>query len=115
MVSATLVARYVAPKGNTNALNWTSGQAIIGGGNLAEPLTNSIVLSNNQVRVTGGSISNLALTISAQSGSFSGSFLAPSARTKTNVKGVLDQFNNVGAGWFLGTNQSGFILLQAAP
>jgi hypothetical protein len=110
-----VVARYVAPSGGANALNWTAGIVTVGGGNLAAPLHSTIAVANNQVSVTGGDIGNLTLTISAQTGTFTGSFTAPGASAKTTFKGALDQLNNLGAGWFLGSSQSGYIRLQAAP
>lgn len=117
MVSTTIVARYTPPKGSTNALNWTNGLAIIGGGNLPGPFTNRVVLTNNQLKVVSGSISNLTLSLSAANGSFNGSFRHPSTRAITPVRGALVQDPTAihpleSGGWFLGTNQGGFLRLE---
>lgn len=117
LLSTTLVARYVSPAAGQNAVKWTNGLAIIGGGNL-ESATNQIQISNNVVRVLGGSISNLTLTLSTANGTFSGSFRHPVSRQTANVRGSLVQDpaqSLPSGGWFLGTNQSGFIRLVPQP
>ena len=115
VVSPTLVARYMAPTNSQRPVSWTNALAIVGGGNLSGLLTNQVTFTNNQLRAVGGGISNLTLTISAGDGTFTGSFLPPGSRTTANIKGVLVETNNTtldSGGWFLGTNQSGFIRLQ---
>jgi hypothetical protein len=54
----------------------------------------------------------LTLTISPSSGSFSGKYVVPGTGTKLTLGGVVLQQQGVARGFFLGTNQSGGILLQ---
>jgi hypothetical protein len=114
-----VVARYRAPAAGQRVLNWTNGLAIVGGGNLPAPLTNQVVLTNNQFRVLGGSLSNLTLSLTLPNGAFTGSFKHPVTGLATAVKGTVVQdplgLYPVGSGgWFLGTNQGGYILIRAA-
>ncbi|MBI5384089.1 MAG: SBBP repeat-containing protein [Verrucomicrobia bacterium] len=117
---SALAAKYTAPTGGQSAMNWVNGLVTIGGGNLPALLTSQVVLTNNQFRVIGGSISNLSLTLSAANGQFNGSFRHPATRASTPVRGALVQdplsvYPFGSAGWFLGTNQSGFLLLTPQP
>jgi hypothetical protein len=114
-----VVARYQAPGAGQRVLNWTNGLVIVGGGNLPGPLTNQVVLTNNQFRVSGGSISNLTLSITLTNGAFTGSFQHPVTRAATALRGTLVQdaleLYRVGSGgWFQGTNRGGYILIQPA-
>jgi hypothetical protein len=114
---AVVVARYVAPTNRQSVLGWTNGLVVIGGGNLPAPLTNHVLLTNNQVRVLpGGDISNLSLTLTTSTGSFKGRFVHPVTGQTNSFNGALVQdplgIHPVGSGgWFLGTNQGGFIRL----
>jgi hypothetical protein len=113
------VARYLAPAVGRNALDWTNGVVRIGGGNLPQPLVSQVLLTNNKLKVLGGTISNLVLGLSRSSGVITGSFVHPVTRVKTSFSGALIQdpsgFVQIpSAGWFLGTNQSGFVILEAA-
>jgi hypothetical protein len=109
---------------------WTNAAVIITGGSLPSPftnlftsLTNHLILSNNHVRVLGGEISNLNLTISTNTGLFQGTFIHPATRRASSFKGAILQTNPgdppvylggwfAGAGgWFLGTNQGGNVRL----
>ncbi len=93
-------------------MSWTNGYAVISDGNLPDLYTNTIELAGSRVRVLGGSISNLTLTLSPANGQFSGSFLHPVTRRATPVKGAMAQGAlDEGLGWFLGTNQGGVIRL----
>jgi hypothetical protein len=46
---------------------------------------------------------------------FSGSFVNPPAAKPTAFRGALFQKQNDGAGFFLGTDQTGFVTLDPAP
>jgi hypothetical protein len=54
----------------------------------------------------------MTLSISKSSGMFSGSVLPPDSRKAISFKGALLQNQKVGSGFFLGTNESGRVLLQ---
>ncbi|MEI7732264.1 MAG: immunoglobulin domain-containing protein [Verrucomicrobiota bacterium] len=123
------VSRYVTPT-NGNVTGWTYGQISFHGGNL--PPTNALgqswtayfVVSNAQVRVWSGNLSNLTLSINAASGQITGSFTHPVTQKTTAIKGILHQqiswfgmmsSSTFGDGWFLGANESGgFSLFSSA-
>ena len=87
-------------------LNLNTGLLWLANGNLPEVLTNDAVL--NGTRLTGSN--KLSLTISAGSGFFSGRVL--NANKSVFVHGALFQKQNVGYGFFVGTNQSGSLTLE---
>jgi hypothetical protein len=107
--------RYKAPISGQSAVNWDYGMLELSQGNLLTPLDRSLSVTNNMVRPLTGSISNLSLTISANNGLFSGSFLHPVTRQNTPFRGVILQSADFacGRGWFLGTNQLGGLRLEA--
>ena len=105
--------QYLAPPaGATNRpLALTNATVVLSGGNLTAGITNSIVLTNNNVlRITG--TNGLTLTIAASSGLVSGSFIHPQSRAVTPIKAVLRQDQTNLHGFFLGTSLSGRIFLQ---
>jgi hypothetical protein len=77
---------------------------VLAGGDLSQALTNPVVLNANN-RVTSSNKTSLAITLST--GLFRGN--APSLAVGKTIpfRGVLLQKQNRGAGFFLGTNQSG--------
>jgi C1A family cysteine protease len=121
---AVAVSRYVAWTNQASLVDWTNGIVAVGGGNLPDVLTSAVVWSNSQVKVlSGGSISNLTLTVTRSSGLFTGSFTHPVTRKKVTVRGALLQQESghdplMSGGWFTGTNQAGFLWMgstNAAP
>lgn len=109
-------SRYIAPVGTNAILSWTNGLLSVANGNLATSLTNSVNLTTlGKFTGSSGSISNLALTVSTKAGSFSGSFRHPASGKTTKYSGVLLQSENLGGGFFLGTNRGGVLQLNAAP
>src|SRR5262249_16399318 len=99
----------------TRVLNLTNGVMILNGGNLSDPVTNSVALStNNLINVDPVATNKLALKISVSSGKVSGSFLHPQTGLLKPIKGAVLQQQNTAQGFFLGTNQSGRILLEPA-
>ena len=105
--------QYVAPPiGATNrALALTNGTVTLNGGNLITGITNSVVLTNNNVLRINGT-NGLQLTITPSSGLVSGSFIHPQSRVITPIKAVLRQDQTKLHGFFLGPNLSGQIILQ---
>ena len=115
LAPTTVVARYAAPTNQQPVLGWTNAVVELGGGNLPGPLTSQVVLTNNQARVLpGGGASNLSLTITTNNGLFTGTFVHPVTRRTNSFHGALVQ-NSAGihplwsGGWFLGTDQTGFV------
>ncbi|MEI7728705.1 MAG: Ig-like domain-containing protein [Verrucomicrobiota bacterium] len=107
------VAKYLTPTLGHSPVTWTNGVLVVGQGNLAAPLTNTLTVVNNQLRAGNGALSNLVLTVSARDGQVTGNFKLPGAKVVTQFKSVLIQgANTTGAGFFLGTNQSGFVWIS---
>ena len=102
---------FASPPRGTRALDFTNGIAVLTDGNLATPLTNGLVLKTNNTFTVSGT-NKLAITLNTTSGLLTGSFFHPKTRRTTTFKGAISQENNFGAGPFLGTNQSGTILIQ---
>lgn len=102
----------VPPLGATNrALALTNGTVVLSDGNLNVGITNSVLLTNNNVlKITG--TNGLTLTISSSSGLVSGRFIHPVSKALTPIKAVLRQDQTNLHGFFLGPNLSGQILLQ---
>jgi len=101
---------------NKPLLELTSGIVILEGGNLPVPITNHIIFStNNTITVTNAAekTNKLVLTINTKTGTFGGSFANPTnAKRSITVNGVLLQNKTNAQGYFLGTNQSGVIILH---
>lgn len=114
-----VVTRYTLPPQGQNAVDWTNGTVVINSGNLPTGvrLTNEIALVNNRARVSGGSISNLTLTINPANGLFQGTFMDPVTARPQPFSGSVMQsspefFRVASGGWFLGTNTGGTIRLH---
>jgi hypothetical protein len=93
---------YVALPKNTPALSRDLSVTLTGG-NLSEDVTNAVTLQKNLSYAS----STVTLSISNSTGAFSGKF----GRGQT-MSGVLLQNQNTARGFFLGTNESGSVLLQ---
>jgi len=72
-----------------------------------------ILGANN--RVTNTSLNSLSVTLSLPSGTFKGSFYDTGVVRSVSFSGVLLQKSTSGSGFFLGTNQSGRVLLEGRP
>ena len=59
--------------------------------------------------------SGFSLSFTTASGLFKGSFTDPASLRKHTFNGVLLQNAGTGAGYFAGTNLSGWVWLEAAP
>jgi hypothetical protein len=106
-VTTLVGSRYVPPVGPTNrVLSLTNAFASLSGGNLSQPIINTVILAENN-RVTNASTNAFALTIQKATGLFSGRVDDPVSRRRFKFNGALLQKQHVGRGFFLGTNQSG--------
>ena len=91
-----------------------SGLMVFNGGNLAAPVINEVLLTTAN-QFSNLSANPMAVTVNLTNGYLSGWFKVPESGQTNQFKGVLLQNENVGAGYFLGTNQSGRVLLVPAP
>lgn len=91
--------------------NMTGKYLVFEGGNLAESLRSEVSLdSRNQLGFS--ELSNVFLRLNSRTGVIQGSFLHPVTGSKALVYGALLQEQADFAGFFLGTNQSGRIVLD---
>ncbi|HUJ10797.1 MAG TPA: choice-of-anchor tandem repeat GloVer-containing protein [Verrucomicrobiae bacterium] len=99
-----------APSIATNAL------ITLGGGNLSSNIVKDAVIdADGNVTVTPTGDDNLALQITPATGEITGSFFNASINKTVGLNGLLLQIDNSGAGFFLGTNQSGFVVIEPTP
>jgi hypothetical protein len=107
-VDAT-ASRYTRPAAGPRALD-----AVFSGGGLHDPITNSITLGSNN-KIAAPNAGKLTLSIAPASGLFKGTALNPATGKTFQFQGVLLEKPNIGAGFFLNTDQSGQIYLSPAP
>ena len=101
-------SRYLPPAAGVPVLKLTNGVAFWGGGNLANPISTPVTLgADNKISASN----QLTLTFSAPKGTFTGSFVDPDSHAKRTLKGVVLPKQNLGAGQFLGPDQSGRIYI----
>ena len=92
-------------------LGFTNGLISLVNGNLAESITNQVSLGAD---VAAGDEGAAKLTFRPLSGLFHGSVMNPETGKLISVDGVVLQNQNFGAGFFVGTNESGSVLLSQA-
>ena len=114
-----VVARNTAAGEPMLDLTNTTGNALLtlGDGNLTGVLSNLVtVASNNTVTVLPGNVTNLTLKLTPKTGLFSGGFRHPATGKTTKFQGAVLQFDrDFGAGYFLGTNESGYVTIEPVP
>ncbi|MBI3849377.1 MAG: peptidylprolyl isomerase [Verrucomicrobia bacterium] len=104
---------YTVPVG-ARVLNFTDGLVVLSGGNLTQSWTNTVTLGADN-KVLNTSSNTLTLSIALTSGAFKGSFVEPGTGRKVSFIGALQQKQNAGFGYFLGTTESGEVRFEAAP
>jgi hypothetical protein len=108
-------SRFVAPISSTNrVLAMTNGVVILTGGNLSQDWTSDFVLLANS-RISNASPNKLSMTISLGTGLLQGSFYDTGVVRSVNFSGAILQKSAIGAGFFLGTNQAGRVLIEGRP
>ena len=110
---------YVPPKSGVNNFTLTNGTLTIGNGDLAVPLIYSnLTIDGNKLITNGNPTNKLEGVITPATGVLTVTFQPPNAHSDIVAKGVVLQYTTTtntttnAAGWFLGTNQSGYFLLQ---
>ncbi len=85
-------------------------------GGLANSLVRMLTIGrNNSVLVVDHGAERLKLTLSPESGLFSGSFIRPGTAQKKAFQGVIFQKQNLGTGFFPGEPLGGTVGIQSAP
>jgi hypothetical protein len=106
---------YVSPTAGGPSVA-TNAQLTLGGGNLTSNIVKNIVIdAAGNVTVSPTGADNLTLLIAPKTGQFIGSFFNTSTHKAVVLNGLLLQINSSGAGFFLGTNQSGFAVIEPTP
>ena len=102
---------YVVPAGR-RVIDCTNALLILSGADFANPITNQMVLTaNNAVQNLGPA--NVAMKIVVTNGTFSGTISRP---VRTNAfLGVFLQQQNIGLGYFIGSNYIGEVRFEPAP
>jgi hypothetical protein len=94
------------------ALNNGNGSLLLSGGNLPEVLSNSVTLSTLN-KFSAGTKYGLSLKVTLATGKLTGAFTnAASGNVGTPLTGVVLQAQNIGRGFFKGTNQTGSAQLR---
>ena len=102
-----LVGSLFAYTNGVPILALTNGVLVLHGGNLDQDLTNLFTFhANNTISGTN----HLSLSISS-SGLFQGSMVNPETRKTISLSGAVLQKQNLGAGLFKGTNETGSVFL----
>jgi len=91
-------------------VSWTDGQIVLEDGNLAQSVTNGLSIDANN-KITG--TNKLAVSFTTATGLFHGTVLNPDTGKPIAVNGALLQKQNIGYGYFLGTNQTGGVVLES--
>jgi hypothetical protein len=105
---------YVAPANGTPPVSWTNGTVTFSEGNLTGPISNSVTLGkNNRFDIT--STNKTTLTLASPKGLLNGNFIHPGTGKRTIFKGAFLQKQQMGAGHFIGSNESGGFILEATP
>ena len=112
---ATTGSLYVSPTAGGPSIA-TNAQVTLGGDNLVSNIVKNVVIdAAGNVTVSPAGDDNLTLFITPKTGQFFGTFLNTSTRKTEILNGLLLQINGSGAGFFLGTNESGFVVIEPTP
>ena len=104
-------AGYVQPGSGSNVLSYANGKVSLSGGGLPEPIVNLISIGAGN-RVTNLSSNALRLSFMISNGRFNGSVTGPASSKPVSFGGVVLQREGIARGYFVGTNQSGRVLVE---
>ena len=115
-----LGSTYTAPSAGTRILDLadTTSNALIGymgGGVMLEIDQTATLNASNQITIDLPGEDHLRLGFNLANGLFSGTFINPDNRRLTVFRGVVFQKQNIAAGYFLGTSDSGVINISPNP
>jgi len=99
---------YIAT--NSPVTGFNGGFARLTGGNLDSDIVNPISVSPDS-KLTALGTNKLTLTINTSQGLFKGSVKNPETGKTIKINGAILQNQGLGSGYFLGTNQSGRIVI----
>ena len=106
---------YTPPKRGGGILpNFTQGDLILSDTNGCSVTQTVAFTPSNTVKLTGTVQDKLTLTVTPSTGVFKGTLVYPEPKILTTFSGVLFQDEIVGAGYFLGPNGSGTVILSGS-
>jgi hypothetical protein len=97
---------YHQPAKGTGILDFSSAAVTLEGGNLAQSITNHVVLDGNN-RINNLDHNKLNMTVTLPTGAFHGTVVDPTTMKTVPFGGVILQRANIGLGNFLGATESG--------
>ena len=109
-IAAVVSSRYTVPATNNIRAFAEESDITFAAGNIPMPFTLGVTLSTNNVATVVESDWRARLSLNALNGGFSGSFYSGAKRIF--YRGVVLQRQKVGAGFFVGSDQSGKVWLQ---
>lgn len=124
VVLAVIGSAYVAPtlaSANTTSpsstIDSTSkarlGMVVLSGGDLpAEVQIPALIANNTFTALPNSPIRRFSLTINPKNGKFIGEFKHPVTRKSNPIRGIILQLQQIGAGYFLGSVQSGAVVFS---
>jgi len=104
--------RYQKPSGHGKVLDLSACQLILNGDGVSIADNNLTLGDNNKL---SDAASKLQLNLIPSSGLLKGHILNPDSGKLIQFQGAVFQDSKIGFGYFLNSNQSGQVLLQAAP
>jgi hypothetical protein len=112
-----IVGSIYQPPGTNPVLQINLGAVTFEGGNLTRSFTNSVTLGPKNQLINLTTNQPLLLKITLPTGLLSGTVKLKDGGLdkKLSFKGAILQRQNLAAGFFLGTNQSGSVDLEPAP
>jgi cyclophilin family peptidyl-prolyl cis-trans isomerase len=105
-------SRFTPPIGTNRLLGLTAAVVGFTNGNLVVDFANDVTL-DAAGKVTNLDTNRLSLNLNKSSGLMTGSFTPPAGTRALPLKGAVLQKQNRGAGYFLGTNSSGRVSIDA--
>ena len=117
--AASLIgSRYKAPATGIPVIRFSpvasKGKVVLTGGRLSAALTKNVTLgSTNVITVDAPAADQLRVSVVAGNGLVAGSFVHPVTGKTTAFGGVVFQIQNIAAGYFVITDQSGSLKLQS--
>jgi hypothetical protein len=105
-----LSSPFLPPAKGTPVLSLADPVVTLAGGNLETALTNTVGVARDNV-YTNGTI-ELTLSVNPVTGTFTGRFMDPATGSPRGMAGVALEGQHVARGYFLGTNESGAVLLE---
>jgi hypothetical protein len=107
--------KYVSPSAHGPSVAG-SKLLTLGGGNLLSSIVKMVTVdAAGNVTVLSPGAENLKMKLQLTTGQFSGSFTHPELSKAISFKGSVLQLHGSGAGYFLGSNESGYAIFEPAP